>query len=245
MYPIILQIGPFTIYSYGLLLALASFVSIFLLTQEGKKQGFKADILLDFCFWILVSGIIGARIFYILLNLHFFQENPKEILMLWHGGLVWFGGLIAAIIFGILFLKIKRQPILKTLDLICPYAALAQAIGRIGCFLNGCCFGRPLGFGIFFPVHQMKLFPAQLLSTFNLIIIFFILKLKQKKVSSEGEMLFFYLILISLERFILEFLRGDSPRIIWNLTIFQIFSLIILIVALYGKNFLHSRNPRQ
>lgn len=210
--------------------AIAAIVSIFLLSKDAKNKGFDEGTIVDFSFWLLIFGIIGARIFYIFLNLPFFKGNLKEIFMFWHGGLVWYGGLIFAAVFGIIFLKIKKLPILKTLDLMAPYAALGQSIGRIGCFLNGCCFGKPEVF-----------FPVQLISTFNLLSIFLILKSRQKKSNFPGEILFLYLMLASLERFIMEFFRGDSPAFFWNLTIFQIISLIIFIFSFYGKILLKSK----
>lgn len=241
MYPIVCKIGPFTIYSYGLLFALATLVCIFLLSKDAKRLGLSQDFAIDFTFWILIGGILGARVLYILLNLRFFSDNPGEIFKLWHGGLVWHGGLIGAIIFGIFYLKIKRLAVIETLDLISPYVALGQAIGRIGCFLNGCCYGKPSSFGLYFPMYNTKLFPAQLFSSLNLFLIFIFLKYIQKKSYHPGKILFSYLILASLERLIVEFLRGDSPAFIWNLTIFQVISLIIFMVSIYGKIFLQSR----
>lgn len=225
--------------------AIAAFVCIFLLSKDAKANNLNQEAVIDFAFWILISGIIGARIFYIFLDLPFFQESPREIFMLWHGGLVWYGGLIGAAVFGILYLKIKKQPILKTLDLLAPFIALGQAIGRIGCFLNGCCFGKPSNFGLYFPLHQMKLFPAQLFSSFNLFLIFLILKFRLKKPHYPGQIVFLYLMLASLERFIVEFFRGDSPSFLWNLTIFQIISFFIFIISLYGEILLKSRRRRQ
>ncbi len=224
--------------------AIAAFVCVFLLSREAKAKGLSQDFVIDLIFWILVNGIIGARFFYIILNLEFFKKNPVEIFKLWHGGLVWFGGLFGAIIFTSSYLKIKKIPVIKTLDWLMPYVALGQAIGRIGCFLNGCCFGKPSSFGLYFPALQMKLFPVQLLSALNLFLIFLCLKFREKKSYKQGEILLLYLILASLERFIVEFLRGDSPVFFWNLTVFQIISLIIFIVSSYGEILLQNRRKR-
>ncbi len=221
--------------------AIAVFACFFLLSRQAKKQGLNPETVVDFVFWSLVSGIIGARLFYFFLNFPFYQDNPREIFMLWHGGLVWYGGLIASFVFGISYLKVKQLPILKILDLVAPYIALGQSIGRVGCFLNGCCFGKPFSFGVYFPVHQMKLFPVQLLSALNLFLVFVFLMQRDKKPHRAGEILFQYLILAALERFGVEFFRGDSPALIWNLTIFQVISLFIFALALYGEIFLKSR----
>ena len=101
------------------------------------------------------------------------------MLMLQHGGLVWFGGFIGALLCSLVFLKVKKLPVLDLLDLLVPYAALAQAIGRIGCFFNGCCYGKECSLGFYFPVHARILFPSQLLDSLTLLFIFIFLRLIQ------------------------------------------------------------------
>jgi phosphatidylglycerol:prolipoprotein diacylglycerol transferase len=151
--------------------------------------------------------------------------------MLQHGGLVWYGGLTFAIIFGVVYLKIKKQPILAILDLISPYIALAQSIGRIGCFLNGCCFGK------YWQELNIR-YPTQVFSSLSLLFIFLILKILYEKrdgfliLSKKGNIFFLYLAFYSTKRFFIEFLRGDTQPFILNLTIFQIISIAIFIFAI-------------
>lgn len=226
------------------MLAIAFGVCLFLLKREAARQGFKSSQIADLAFWVLVFGLLGARIFYILFNFQFYIENPREIIMLSHGGLIWYGGLFSALIFAAAFLKAKKLPLLSTLDLFAPFLAFGQALGRIGCFLNGCCYGKPVSWGVYFPVHGERLHPTQIYSAFNLLIIFLVLRALQKKSSRPGQVLFLYLLLAPLERFIVEFYRGDSTQIFSGLTGFQLISLVIMAIALYANLYFYCRKRR-
>ena len=218
MYPEICKIGPFTIYSYGIMLLVAFLTSSFLAKAQAKKHNLSPELIFDLSFIVFISGIIGARVFYTLENLGYYIKNPLEIIMLQHGGLSWFGGLILGTLVGIKYLKVRRIPIYKVVDLIMPFVALGQAIGRIGCFLNGCCFGKTL-------------IPIQLYSSLILIIIFVILRFLQEMPHRDGEIFFTYLILYCVKRFFIEFLRSDNAIIVFGLTLFQLLSLIIFFLA--------------
>ncbi|MFA5058997.1 MAG: prolipoprotein diacylglyceryl transferase family protein, partial [Candidatus Omnitrophota bacterium] len=117
MHPIICQIGPLTIYSYGLMLAIAIIVCAFLLQKDARRVGISAEVIADLVFWSVLSGIIGSRIFFILLNLQFFAENPKEVIMLQNGGLAWQGGLILGTAATLFFIKLKSLNPAKIADL--------------------------------------------------------------------------------------------------------------------------------
>ena len=244
MYPIICKIGPITLYSYGLMMALAFAVCLLLLQKEAKRQGFDFQKISDLAFWALLGGIIGGRIFYVLLNWSYFVDNPAEIIMLHHGGLVWFGGLLFGFAAVVVYSKKKKLSLIKYLDLFVPYIALGQAIGRIGCFLNGCCFGKPVSWGIYFPLHGMRLHPVQLYSVVSLLIIFLILRRVSKRLKTAGSVIVLYFLLASLERFIVEFFRGDSSPVIFGLTVFQLISLFIFASALYASLYLYSRKRK-
>lgn len=233
MYPVIFEFGFIKIYGYGLVVALAFLVSAFALSRQAAVLGLKKDFFWDLSFWILFGGIIGGRLFYIILNLKFFLNNPKEIFMLWHGGLVWYGGFLAGIISAIAYLKANKAAVFKALDLIIPFAALGQSIGRIGCFLNGCCYGKRVWWGLYFPVHNDYLIPAQLFSSLDLLVIFIILRLLQDRPHRQGFILVVYLLLSSLERFLMEYLRNDSPRSFFGLTIFQLISIAIFFGTIF------------
>jgi len=151
-----------TIHSYGLMLALAVLICSFLLVGDAHKSKIKPEIIFDLAFWAIVGGITGGRLFYVVLNYPFFVANPHEIIMIQKGGLAWQGGLAFGGLTTVLFIRKKNLFLPAMLDLIAPYLALGQAIGRIGCFLNGCCFGKIFEGGIYFPVHDATLHPTQL-----------------------------------------------------------------------------------
>jgi len=221
MHPVICKIGPFTIYSYGLMLAVAFLAGSFLARKQAEKQNVNPDIIFNLAFIVFISGIIGARLLYIIEHLNFYIKNPLEIIILPAGGLSWFGGLIFGVIFGIAYLKKKNLSIYKTLDLIVPFVPLGQSIGRIGCLLNGCCFGRTI-------------IPTQIYSSLILISIFIILRLLQDRPHRQGQVFFIYLILYSLKRFFIEFWRQDNEIILFGLTLFQFFSILAFLMALFG-----------
>ena len=233
MHPIICTIGPFTLYSYGLMLVVAFIAGTFLASRQAKKENINPNIIFNLAFIAFLSGIIGARAFYIIENLNYYLRNPIEIIMLQHGGLSWFGGLISGLFAAIFYLKTKKLPIYKILDLIVPFVALAQAIGRVGCLLNGCCFGKVSRFGLYFKVHQAVLIPTQLYSSLALLLIFLILRFFQDRPHKEGQIFFLYLFLYSMKRFVIEFWRADNPVIFLGLTLFQILSILIFCLSFF------------
>ena len=171
-----------------------------------------------------------------LLNLSFYAANPLEIIMLSKGGLVWYGGFLAAILAMIIYIRRARLDFWSVVDLIAPYAALAQGFGRIGCFLNGCCYGIKVSSGfplaVTFPCDSDPRFPSQLVSAALLFAIFVILMIWQNRRRFIGEIALAYCLLYSSKRFAMEFLRGDNPKILFGLTISQIISALIFIAAL-------------
>lgn len=231
MHPVICRIGHFTVYSYGLMLAIGFMFGSGLAAIRAKKENVNPDIIFNLSFVVFISGIIGARLLYIIDNISYYVKNPTEIIMLQHGGLSWFGGLIAGIIFGTVYLKKKKLSVYKIFDLLIPFVALAQAIGRIGCLLNGCCFGRAALFGFYFDVHKSVLIPIQLYSSLALIVIFVILRFLQDRPHREGEIFFTYLLLYSTKRFFIEFWRTGHEIILFGLTPFQVISILIFCLS--------------
>lgn len=241
MFPIICQFGPVTVYSYGLMLAVAAVVCTFLASRDAKKIGIPPEVISDFAFWTIVAGILGARLFYVLLNYRFFMENPLEIVMIQNGGLAWHGGLIAATVIGIRFIRKKGLPLAMMLDLVAPYAALGESIGRIGCFLNGCCYGREVFWGIYFPVHHARLHPTQLYATVGLFILFFILRRYRNVSKVPGDVFLLYLFGAALLRFVIEFFRADHYVLVLGLSVYQWVCVALIITAGYVYLRLKSR----
>jgi phosphatidylglycerol:prolipoprotein diacylglycerol transferase len=231
MHPEICRFGHFTIYSYGLMLVIAFMVGSTLAAQAAKRNNIDPDIIFNLSFFVFILGIVGARIFYVLDNLNYYLNNPLEIIMLQKGGLAWFGGLILGTISGYIYIKVNKLPAYKIIDLFAPFLALGQSIGRLGCFLNGCCFGKESALGIYSAAQDALLIPTQLYSSFLLLIIFVILRIMQDKPHKDGQIFFTYLLLYSVKRFSIEFFRGDSPAFFYGLTLFQVLSLAVFFLA--------------
>ena len=228
MLPTICTLGPFQVYSYGLMLAIAIIVCSFLLKRDAAVYKISADTVYDLVFWSVLGGIAGARIFFIILNWEVFSGDPREMVMLQRGGLSWQGGLILGAVAGTTFIRLKKIPFRLGLDLVAPYLALGQSIGRIGCFLNGCCYGKEVSWGIYFPVHHAHLHPTQLYASAALFLVFCVLKVYRKHPHAPGQVLALYFILAGIQRFVIEFFRADHELTAVGLSIFQLVSLGLL-----------------
>jgi phosphatidylglycerol:prolipoprotein diacylglycerol transferase len=225
------------------MLVIAFMVGVTLAGKRAEEEGVASEAIFNLCFLAFISGIIGARLLYLLQHAAFYIRNPKEIVMLQHGGLSWFGGLIFGSVCACLYIRRKKLAPYKILDIIAPFLALAQAIGRAGCLLNGCCYGLESSFGIYFPVHNAVLIPTQIYSSFLLLLIYLVLRFLQERPHTQGKIFFTYLLLYSLKRFFIEFWRADNPAFVWGLTLFQIMSIALFVVALV-KLFLLCRNTQ-
>ncbi|MCU0666782.1 MAG: prolipoprotein diacylglyceryl transferase [Candidatus Omnitrophica bacterium] len=232
MHPIICQIGPFTIYSYGLMMVVAFLTAVSLACRQAKKQGIDPNIIYNLCFYSFIAGILGARIFFVVEHFRDYLAEPLEIIMLQHGGMSWFGGFTAGSLTALYYVKRNKLRIYTVLDLLAPFLALGHAIGRLGCFLNGCCYGRENKiWGMYFPAHDAFLIPTQLYSSIILFALFLFLKNLQDKPHRQGQVFLWYLLLYSTKRFFMEFLRADNPHFFYGLSLFQIISAGFFIFA--------------
>lgn len=224
MHPVLLKLGPLNVYSYGVMVALGFALATAFVYMRAPAFGIDKNNVVDLMILMLVSGIAGARLFYILQNLAYYRVNPSEMLNLSKGGLVWYGAFAMGLGVSAIYMKIKKMDFWTSLDLAAPYIALAQAVGRIGCFMNGCCYGVTMADG--------TLHPTQLYSAAALICIFAALRIWQDHRHFKGEIFLGYCILYSLKRFLMEFLRGDNPRIFFGMTISQAISCGVLASSL-------------
>ena len=159
MYPTLFSIPiPFTnnsipVHSYGFMMAVGFFFAIWVARYKAKREGLDPNAISDLGIYVLCSGIVGARLFYVILNLDQYKGNLIDVFKVYEGGLVFYGGLIAACGTFLVFAKIKKLPFFKIIDIISVSLVLGLAFGRIGCFLNGCCFGDPVDSGLFCAVR--------------------------------------------------------------------------------------------
>ena len=204
-------------------------VVAFLVHRRAPKFGVDRNAMIDYLILALASGVAGARILYVLLNFGYYKAYPMEVLNLSKGGLVWYGGFAAAVLVSIWWTKRKGLDFWSVADLLAPYIALGQAFGRIGCYLNGCCYGIPAPDNFIFGDRH----PAQIYSSIVLLVIFAALIKWQDVRRFKGEIFMGYCMLYSCKRFFMEFLRGDNPRIFHGLTISQLISAAVLLAALF------------
>ena len=243
MYPDILTIGNFTIHTYGVCIALGALLGIILITHEARKESYDQQQILDLAFYLLVAAVIGSRIFYVALNLPYYLRHPLEMLMIWRGGLVFYGGFIFAFATCFLYLKKHRLPFLKTCDLLVPGLVIGEAIGRIGCFFAGCCYGKPteLPWAVTFThPHSLAklgvpLHPTQLYSSFKALLVFLILITFRRYKKAEGQLIFLYVVLYAVGRLVIEPLRGDDRGllILGFITLTQAVALVLIPIAIF------------
>lgn len=232
MHPVLFVLGPITIYSFGFMLAIAVMVCSYLMARDAKRLNIPQEAVYDFAFWAAFTGILGARLFYVALNFDYFMQSPLEIIQIQNGGLAWQGGLILGIPTAVIYLRRKKLPLLPFLDLASPYLALGQAIGRIGCFLNGCCHGREVSWGIYVPMYHAHLYPTQIYESAGLFTIFLILKKVHAGKHFNGEVMVVYLLLAAVLRFVVQFFRYDYDPVFMGLGVFQWICVGIFICAI-------------
>ncbi len=241
MFPDIISIGPLTLHTYGLFVAVGFFVGIIITTRLGKDEGFNPQQIMDMGFFIILSAIIGSRVLYVLINASYFVKEPLGIFKIWQGGLVFSGGVICVVLTMIWYVKRHNLPLGKTADLWAPAIAIGQCIGRIGCFMAGCCYGKPtdLSWGVTFthpnslcPLN-VPLHPTQLYSSISSFIIFLVMMLLYSKKKFEGQVFLWFLILHSTARLVLERFRGDDRGLLLNsnMSMTQFVAILILIIS--------------
>lgn len=242
MYPILVRIYGIPIYSYGFFLALAFFICLVLIMRRALSAGIAPHHILDLGIYLIISGIIGARLFYVLTDPDYYILRPLEIFFLNKGGLVYYGGFVTALITGIIFIKRRKLPVLKIADLVVAFLPLGQAIGRVGCFLNGCCYGKTTSsvFGIRFPPYSFAagefgtghhVYPVQIYSSAVDIFIFLVLMIRMKYKRFDGQIVIYYMFLYGTARFLLEFLRADNPAVFYGFNVPQLISTGMILSA--------------
>lgn len=240
MHPDLFSIGPFTLHTYGLFVALGFIAGILITIKLGKSAGIQSNSVMDMGFIIILTGLIGSRLVYIIINFSHYFHNPLDILKLWQGGLVFSGGLVAVIIVMLLYARHHKLNIWTMGDLWAPAAIVGQAIGRIGCFFAGCCYGKPtdVPWAVIFTnpksiaILDIPIHPTQLYSSLSNFIIFVILLILHSKKKFEGQVFIWFLILHGTARLFIENFRGDPRGIITqDLTTTQFIAIIELIAG--------------
>ncbi len=241
MHPDLFSIGPLTIPTYGFFVALGFSVALLVTVKIGKARGFESTQIMDMGFIIILCAIIGSRLGYVLLNPSPYIHHPLDIFKTWEGGLVFSGGLVFVVLVMTWYVKRHKLPFWSMADLWAPAIAIGQAIGRIGCFMAGCCFGKPtdVKWCVVFThpkslaPHDICLHPTQLYSSLAGFIIFAILMLLTAKKRFDGQVFIWLVILHSSARLFIERFRGDYRGVIpgTEMSVTQLITLLLLIAA--------------
>ena len=230
-HPVLLDLGFLKIYSWGFIVAIAFIVATILSAKEAKRKKIDHEKIYSLVAYIIIGAIIGSRIGYLLFDLNNIA-NFLDIFKFWEGGLSFHGGFIGGTLFGFFYVKKNKLNFWKTADICTPSIPLAQAIGRIGCFLRGCCYGieTALPWGINYLGETRH--PTQIYSSIALFGIFIFLSKQKYKKNFNGALFLTYIIIYSVFRFFIEFIRTE-PRVLLGLTGAQIASIVLFVIAIF------------
>jgi phosphatidylglycerol---prolipoprotein diacylglyceryl transferase len=222
MNPVLFSWGTVHFHSYGALVALGVIAALPLMMRLGQREHFpKVQEVYDWVSLALIAGFLGARLFYVLQHAGWYRQHPLKIIAFWEGGLIFYGGVIGAVAAFWGYARLKKIDVWRILDFLFPFVALVHAFGRVGCFLNGCCYGRlcRLPWAVQFPNLPHPVHPTQLYEMAYLFVLFGFLYHFYPKRSFAGQVTALYLFFYGAGRFVIEFWRADNPMwvfLTWN-----------------------------
>jgi phosphatidylglycerol---prolipoprotein diacylglyceryl transferase len=244
MYPKLFDLGPLTVYTYGVLLAAAYLLGLKLAMVRAAKRGLDANRVLDLGIYIIISALIGAKLLLLITDFRAYMANPRELLTIVRSGGVFYGGLILAVVVALIYIRRIGLPLWTTCDVFAPGIALGHVVGRFGCLFAGCCYGRPttLPWGITFtdrfalenvgtplnvPLHPTQLYEAGA----EFLILMILLFTERKGRPFAGRTFWIYMLLYAISRFIIEFFRGDERGNVGMFSTSQFISLLLAPLA--------------
>jgi phosphatidylglycerol:prolipoprotein diacylglycerol transferase len=244
MYPRLFELGPVTVYTYGVLLAAAYLLGLKLAMSRASARGLDGAKVLDLGIYIIISALIGAKLLLLLTEFNTFRANPRELLTLARSGGVFYGGLIVAVTVALWYIRRAGLPLWTTCDMFAPGIALGHVVGRFGCLFAGCCYGKPttapwgitftdsfaaanVGTPLGIPLHPTQLYEAGA----ELLILILLLATERKGRLFGGRTFWLYLLLYAVSRFVIEFYRGDPRGAIGMFSTSQFISLILAPLA--------------
>jgi phosphatidylglycerol:prolipoprotein diacylglycerol transferase len=254
MHPVLFDFHGLTIYSYGVLLAASYLLGLQFALVRARRRGLDGQRVMDLGIWIIVSALVGAKLLLFIVDFKQFTSNPRDLLGLARSGGVFYGGLIAALTVALIYLRRHRLPLWTTTDVFAPGIALGHVVGRMGCLLAGCCFGKPtsmpwaitftdpaaaanVGTPLGVPLHPTQLYEAGA----ELLILVFLLVWERRGHGFPGRTFWSYMLLYGVSRFVIEFYRGDSRGMVFDALSTSQFVSVILVPLAIVMLFLLSR----
>jgi phosphatidylglycerol---prolipoprotein diacylglyceryl transferase len=245
MYPRLFELGPITVYTYGVLLAAAYLLGLKFAMVRAKARGLDAVRVLDLGIYIIISALVGAKLLLLITDFRSFRADPRELLTLARSGGVFYGGLILAVVVALWYIRRAGLPLWTTCDMFAPGIALGHVVGRFGCFFAGCCYGKPttLPWGITFTdpfaaanvgtplgvhLHPTQLYEAGA----EALILLGLLLIEKKGRPYPGRTFWLYILLYAVSRFIIEFFRGDERGTVGMFSTSQFISLVLAPLAI-------------
>ena len=246
MHPQLLEIGRFPVYTYGVLLAAAYLTGLWLAVRRARARGLNGDRVMDLGIWIIASALIGAKLLLLIVDFQYYSQNPGELFSVFRSGGVFYGGLIAAVAVAFWYMRRSRLPLWPTTDAFAPGIALGHVVGRLGCVMAGCCYGRPttvpwaitftsplaaanVGTPLNVPLHPTQLYEAGA----ELIILILLLTTEGKGRTYPGRTFWLYMLLYALTRFVIEFYRGDPRGAVGMFSTSQFISILLAPLSVY------------
>ncbi len=239
MHPVLIQIGSLKVYSYGVFVAIGFLAALWVAGREIARKGLDRDRFYDMGFWVVFSAIVGARLFHVLVYWNVYRDAPAEIFKLWNGGLVFYGGFLAAVAAGAWFLRRHRMPFLPVADASALGIPLGLAFGRLGCTAAGCCYGKfsTLPWAIVFtdptslaPLH-VPLHPTQIYESIAGFAIFGFLYATRDRFETPGMRFWVMIVLYGVIRSFLEIFRDDPRGFLGPFSESQIVSAVLILYA--------------
>lgn len=246
MYPRLFEFGPITVYSYGLLLALAYLGGLQLALVRGRQRGLDPTRVMDLGIWIIVSALVGAKALLLIVEWPKFAENPRELLSLLQSGGVFYGGLILAVAVAFWYMWRHQMPLWTVCDTFAPGIAFGHVVGRLGCFMAGCCYGiethvpwaitftdpfayANAGTPLNVPLHPTQLYEAGA----ELLILVLLLATEKRGRPFAGRTFWTYMLLYGISRFVVEIYRGDPRGVVFGtLSTSQFISVLLVPLSL-------------
>jgi phosphatidylglycerol:prolipoprotein diacylglycerol transferase len=240
VHPILFSVGPVTIYSYGVLLASAYLLGLWLAVKRARSAGVDPARIMDLLIWVIIAALVGAKALLFVVDFEHFTSSWQEFTTLLRSGGVFYGGLIAAIVVCIWQLRKHRLPLWQSGDLFAPGIALGYMVGRLGCLAAGCCYGKPtqvawavtftdpaaalnVGTPLNVPLHPTQLYEA--LAGFVILIV--LLALERRGRPFAGRTFWQFVLMYAVSRFVIEFYRGDDRGMMSVFSTSQVISLVL------------------
>jgi len=245
MHPILLDLGPATIYTYGVLLAAAYLLGLKLAMARAHARGLDSARVLDLGIYIIISALLGAKLLLVVTDFRTFVNDPSELITLARSGGVFYGGLILAVSVALWYIRKIGLPLWTTCDVFAPGIALGHVVGRFGCFFAGCCWGKPtdvpwaitftnpyaaanVGTPLNVPLHPTQLYEAGA----EALILGLLLFTERRGRTYPGRTFWLYMLLYAISRFIIEFYRNDPRGAVMMFSTSQFISLLLAPLAI-------------